>query len=293
MQNWQGTEECVALAETLSFKLAAERLNLSSAQVSRQISALEARLDAKLFYRTTRQVTLTEAGEIYYRHCRQLLDGIKDAQNAISELQGSPQGLLRMTAPIVLGEQVISPLMNQFLIKNPQLKLWLQLSDQAEDLLSSGFDLAIRVGTLGNSNMIAKKLSERQLVLVASPDYTKKHGFPETLEQLSEHNCLSRLHQSWQFMSEGKQINVKPAGTLKVNSGLALQNAVLQGMGITQLPDSYVNKYIDSGDLIPLLDSYKPPKDGIWALYPYNRQLSPKVKCVIEFLSKSMLELGY
>lgn len=288
MKQWQGIYEFAAVAQRLSFKLAAEELTLSSAQISRQISALEQRLGVKLLYRSTRQVTLTESGALFYDYCRQIIAQIDEAEWAVSQQQKQPLGLLRVTAPMAYGEQVISPLLNTFVARNPAVSLWLQFSNQEVDLVRERIDLAIRIGRLNDSSLIARRLAQRSLHLVASPEYLSRHGTPHSLEALAGHQTLTRFNKFWRLQCHGKEQHYKAASRISSDSGHALLNAALQGLGIAQLPNYYLDAHLASGALVTVLDQHRPEADGIWAIYPHNRQLSPKVKCAVEFLSEQL-----
>jgi DNA-binding transcriptional LysR family regulator len=288
MSDWSGVSEFVAVAETESFTAAAKRLGISTAQVSRQVSALEERLSAKLFYRTTRKVSVTEVGGIYYQHCRQVMDGLADAERAISNLQSTPKGKLKITAPITYGERSVAPLVNDFVIQYPELEVQLVLSNQQIDLIDEGFDLAIRLGQLGDSSMIGKRLATRKQYVCAAPEYLSAFGAPHTLSELDRHNCLSGTLDYWRFQEKGKARNIRVKGNFSCNSGPVLVDAALKGVGIVQLPDYYVQEYINQGLLIELLPNYREPDDAVWALYPQNRHLSPKVRMLVDYLAKEL-----
>ncbi|CAM3060223.1 LysR substrate-binding domain-containing protein [Moritella viscosa] len=288
MSDWSGVSEFVAVAETESFTAAAKRLGISTAQVSRQVSALEERLSAKLFYRTTRKVSVTEVGGIYYQHCRQVMDGLADAERAITNLQSTPKGKLKITAPITYGERSVAPLVNDFVMQYPELEVQLVLSNQQIDLIDEGFDLAIRLGQLGDSSMIGKRLAIRKQYVCAAPEYLSAFGAPHTLSELERHNCLSGTLDYWRFQEKGKARNIRVKGNFSCNSGPVLVDAALKGVGIVQLPDYYVQEYINQGQLIELLPNYREPDDAVWALYPQNRHLSPKVRMLVDYLAKGL-----
>ncbi|GGI69157.1 LysR family transcriptional regulator [Shewanella hanedai] len=288
MFNWEGVSEFVAVAEAESFTKAAQRLGISTAQVSRQISALEARLATKLFHRTTRKVSTTEVGRVYYQHCRQVLDGLDEAERAITNLQSSPRGLLKITAPVTYGEMTIAPLVNDFIAKYPELEVKINLTNQKIDLIDEGYDLAIRLGQLEDSSMMAKRLSSRTQHVCASPSYLSTFGIPHSLSELDQHNCLLGTMDYWRFEENGKTRNVRVKGTLSCNSGHALVDAAIKGIGIIQLPDYYLHPYIEEGQLVPLLEQNRSPEEGIWALYPHNRHLSPKVRMLLDYLSQAL-----
>lgn len=285
---WEGISEFVAVAEVESFTLAAKKLGISTAQVSRQVSALETRLSTKLFYRTTRKVSATEAGQIYYQHCRQVLDGLEEAERTITNLQLTPKGKLRLTAPVTFGEKNIAPLVNDFILRYPELEVQMNLTNQKLDLVAGGYDLAVRLGKLEDSSMMARRLSSRTQYVCASPDYLSTYGLPHSLSELDQHNCLQGNLDYWRFQEEGKARNVRVKGSIRCDSGWALLDAALKGIGIVQLPDYYVQPALDEGRLVSFLEHYQEPDDGIWAIYPYNRHLSPKVWMLLDFLSESL-----
>ncbi|WP_028774655.1 LysR substrate-binding domain-containing protein [Shewanella waksmanii] len=288
MMIWDGVSEFVAVAETESFTKAGQRLLLSTAQISRQISRLEQRLDTQLFYRTTRRVSLTEEGAIYYRHCRQVLNGLEDAERALSSLKHSPQGLIKLTAPVAYGEKYILPLVNDFLLRYPNVEVNIQLTNTQINLIEEGMDLAIRIGKLADSSFIAKRISQRTNYVCASPAYLTRYGQPHTLSELSNHNCLIGNHDYWRFI-ENKQIrHIKVNGNLRCNTGHGLRDAAIKGLGIAQLPNYYIEHDIATGDLVPILSQYQEPLEGVWAMYPENRHLSPKVKTLIGFLAEQL-----
>ena len=288
MLHWEGVSEFVAVAETESFTQAAQRLGISTAQVSRQVSALEIRLATKLFHRTTRKVSTTEVGRIYYRHCRQVLDGLEEAERVITNLQSSPRGLLKITAPVTYGEKTLAPLINNFIAQFPDLEVKINLTNQKVDLIDEGYDLAIRLGHLEDSTMMAKKLATRTQYVCASPRYIATFGIPHSLSELDQHNCLLGTIDYWQFQENGKTRNIRVKGNLSCNSGHALVDAALKGIGIIQLPDDYIIPYLADGQLVPLLENNRQPDAGIWALYPHNRHLSPKVRMLLDYLSEAL-----
>ena len=285
---WEGISEFVYVAENESFTLAAKKMDLSTAQVSRQISALEKRLNIKLFYRTTRKVSLTEEGRIFYQHCRGVLDGLEAAELAVTNLQSKPQGKIKLTAPVTYGEQQILPLVNDFMQQHSDIEVAAFLSNQQVSLVEEGYDLAIRIGKLSDSSLMAKKLGSRTNYLCASPDYLSRQGLPHSLSELSQHSCLLGTLDYWHFKEAGREKNIRVKGRVRYNSGYGLVDAALKGLGIVQLPDYYVQPYIDSGELITLLDNFREPEEGVWALYPQNRHLSPKIRLFVDYLAEHL-----
>ena len=284
---WQGICEFTAVAESGNFTQAAKKLLISTAQVSRQVSELEQRLNTKLFYRTTRKVTLTEEGQLFYQQCRSILDGLEVAERSLTNLRSTPQGKIRISAPVTYGERHIIPLINQFLLQYPQVEIEVQLSNQRIDLIEEGFDLAIRLGQLNDSSLIAKRISSRQHFLCASPSYIEQHGKPETINDLKQHNCLLGSADFWLFADK----KVRISGNLRCNSGLGLVDAALKGIGIVQLPEYYIAEHINNGELITLLEQQQRAEEGIWALYPQNKYLASKVKLLINFLQENLLSV--
>ncbi len=284
INNWDGLFEFTAVVETESFTAAAKRIGTSVAHVSRQIGALEDRLGVKLFHRTTRKVSITEVGQLYYQHCRPLLDGLDEAQRAITNLQEKPTGKLHFTAPVAYGERIIVPLLSEFMQRHENLQVDLELTNQKLDIVEGGFDLAIRLGNLESSSLVAKKLTERTLHICAAPDYLKKHGEPHTLSELAKHNCLLGTLNYWRIMDKGKTKTIRVSGNLRCNNGPALLNAAIVGNGIIQLPNYYVHEALKNGQLVSLLDAHQPETEGVWAIYPQNRHLSPKVRLLIDHL---------
>ena len=286
---WEGISEFVYVAENESFTKASQKMAISTAQVSRQISALEKRLNIKLFYRTTRKVSLTEEGRVYYQHCRSVLDGLDAAERAITNLQSKPQGKIKLTAPVTYGEQQILPLVSDFMLQYADVEVSAFLSNQQVDLVEEGYDLAIRLGKLSDSTMMAKKLGKRTNYVCASPAYLEKYGIPHSLSELNKHSCLMGTLDYWHFRDAGKERNIRVTGRLRYNSGFGLVDAAMKGLGIVQLPDYYVQDHLQTGDLVTLLDKYREPDEGIWAVYPQNRHLSPKIRLLVDFLATSLV----
>ncbi|WP_027911068.1 LysR substrate-binding domain-containing protein [Pseudomonas sp. URMO17WK12:I4] len=284
MNRWEGLDEFVAVADCGQFTAAAERLGLSSSQVSRQIARLEERLHTRLFYRTTRKVALTEAGQTFLQHCQRLQDAREEALNAVGDLGSEPKGLLRMTCAVAYGERFIVPLVTSFMARHPRLSVEIELSNRTLDLVQDGFDIAIRLGRLQDSRMLATRLAPRRMYLCASPDYLQRYGRPHSLSELARHNCLIGSSDVWTFQLEGREASQRVNGNWRCNSGQAVLDAALAGLGLCQLPDYYVLEHLRSGALVSLLDNHQPPNTAVWALYPQQRHLSPKVRQLIDAL---------
>lgn len=284
MNRWEGLDEFIAVAETGQFTAAAQRIGLSSSQVSRQIARLEERLQTRLFYRSTRKVALTEAGQTFLQHCQRLVDARDEAMRAINDLTGEPKGLLRMTCAVAYGERFIVPLVNAFMARHPQLRVDIELSNRPLDLVHEGLDLAIRLGRLQDSRLVATRLAPRVMYLCAAPSYLERYGRPHSLSELARHNCLVGSSDQWTFQQDGKEQSLRVQGNWRCNSGQAVLDAALRGFGLCQLPDYYVLDHLKSGELVSLLEQHRPPNTAVWALYPQQRHLSPKVRQLVDAL---------
>lgn len=280
----------MAVAETGGFSRAAARLRISSSQVSRQVAALENRLQTRLFYRTTRRVTLTEAGRGLFERCRALAEERDEALRAASERQGDDlKGVLRLSCAVAYGERFIVPLMNDFVALHPGLALDVQLTNATVDLVQEGIDLAIRLGRLAPSSLIAGRIAPREMHLCATPEYLERRGVPQGLEDLAAHDCLIGTSDTWPFGDGvGGETLVRPRGRWRCNSGTAVLDAALRGFGLCQLPDYYVAEHVAAGRLVSLLPDLRPPNTAVWAVYPQRRHLSPKVRAAIEHLKAGL-----
>lgn len=280
MSRFDGLEALVAVVEQQSLSGAARMLGVSVAHVSRQLKALEKRLGSQLIKRTTRQLMVTDSGELYYQHARALLDGLEQAEDAVSTLEGHLQGRLRITASTAFGERYVAPAVMSFLGQYPELKIDLILSNANLDLVADGIDLAIRLGKLEDSSHIARKLAPRRLYICASPAYLAAHGTPQSLDELHQHSCLLGTLGYWQ----GRTGPIQPDARLRINSGQVLLEAALDGLGLVQLPDYYVLEHFKNGALVELLPQLKPRESAVWALYPARLAQTPRVARFIAHL---------
>ncbi|UVE16666.1 LysR substrate-binding domain-containing protein [Pseudomonas sp. LS44] len=290
MSRWEGLDEFVAVAESGQFTAAAERLGLSSSHISRQVARLEERLQTRLFYRSTRKVALTEAGQTFLQHCQRLLDAREEALRAVSDLGSEPKGLLRMTCAVAYGERFIVPLVNQFMASHPQLRVEIELSNRTLDLVHEGLDLAIRLGRLQDSRLVAAHLAPRVMYLCAAPEYLERYGRPHSLSEVAQHNCLIGSSDQWDFRQESRELSLRVQGNWRCNSGQAVLDAALRGFGLCQLPDYYVLEHLRSGALVSLLEQHQPPNTAVWALYPQQRHLSPKVRQLVDALKSGLAQ---
>jgi DNA-binding transcriptional LysR family regulator len=189
-----------------------------------------------------------------------------------------------MTAAIAYGERFIVPLVNDFMAQHPQLKVEIDLTNRALDMVHEGFDLAIRLGRLNESSLVATRLAPRAMHLCAAPAYLEKYGRPHTLSELGQHNCLIGTSDIWLFQQDGREFAFRPSGNWRCNSGQAVLDATLRGFGLSQLPEYYLNDLLRSGELISLLAANQPPNAAVWAIYPQRRYALPKVRLLIDAL---------
>lgn len=287
---WEGMDEFVAVAECGQFTAAAQRLGVSSSHISRQIVRLEERLQTRLLYRSTRRVALTEAGQTFLQHCQRLQDGREEALRAVGDLTSEPKGLLRMTCAVAYGERFIAPLVTRFMEQYPQLRIDIELSNDTLDLVHEGLDLAIRLGRLQDSRLVAARLAPRRMYLCASPSYLERYGRPHSLSELNRHNCLIGSSDTWLLQQNGREFSQRIHGNWRCNSGQAVLDAALNGIGLCQLPDYYVLEHLQSGALVSLLEAHQPPNTAVWALYPQQRHLSPKVRKLVDYLKQGLAQ---
>jgi len=287
---WESIEAFVRVVDTGSFSRAAEVLGVSKSHISRQISQLENRLDAQLLIRTTRKVTLTEVGRAFHLRCNDILDTLEDAEQAVIDLQEKPRGLLRISVAGAFGEEFITPAAIRFMQRHPGLTIDLDFSNRLVDLISEGYDLAIRAGTLKDSSLIARRIASRELIICAAPDYFERQGRPESIDALVNHNCLVGTVSAWRFRQGGRNFGLRVEGNWRSNNGRALLHAARAGLGLVQLPAFYVRTDIENGQLVTALDEFKPLDTAIWAVYPHNRHLSAKVRLFVNYLAECFAE---
>lgn len=289
MGPWDGIDVFIAVCETEGFTSAAARLGVSSSHVSREIARLEDRLQVRLLYRTTRRVSVTDAGKAFLDRCRRLVEDREELFAEVSERDGAPRGHLRLTCSVAYGERFIAPLVNRFLLAHPQLSVAIDLTNRVVDVVGEGFDLAIRTGVhLHLSRLIAVRLASRARLLCASPAYLAAHGTPKNLTELAGHACLTGTADVWRFYQAGGEADFRPQGRWRCNSGFAVLDAARRGLGICQLPDFYVDADLAAGSLVSLLPECRPADEGVWAVYPHRRHLSPKVALLVAFLKANI-----
>lgn len=279
----------VAAAGSLSG--AARTLGLSQTMVTKHVASLEARLGTKLFHRTTRRLSLSEAGRSYLESAERILADMEAADAAIARERIEPRGLLRVNVPVVFGTRQIAPLIAEFSSAHPEVSIELGLNDRLVDLAEEGWDLAIRIGSLRDSSMMARKLAPNRLVVCAAPSYLARHGMPRSVFDLAAHNCLGyTLSQQasaaeWLFGAEG-EIRVQVNGTLRANNGDALRAATLAGLGLSRQPTFIIADDLRSGALVALpLDQPEIKTSAVHAVYLPDRRPPAKVRAFIDFLA--------
>lgn len=277
------------VVETGSFTAAAAELNQSHTIVSRQVRQLELQLGAQLLNRTTRRFALTEAGQEYYERSRQIIDQIDDAARAVSAHQALPSGMLRINAPMAFGTLELTQWLPQFILANPQLKVDLVCNDRLVDVIEEGFDVALRLTrSLPDSTLVAKRLTRCEILLAAAPAYLQRHGVPQQPGDLTQHNCLTytlaQKANEFQFYgADGSEHTVNVCGNLQANTSIALRSAALAGLGIAATSSFIVHEDLRRGDLLKILPDYTMKPRDLYAIYPQNRHLSPKVRAFVDF----------
>ncbi|ARR55684.1 LysR family transcriptional regulator [Rhizorhabdus wittichii DC-6] len=289
MAGWDGLEEIVAIADTGSFVGAARRLRVSASQISRAVQRLEHRLRAELFIRTTRSVQLTEAGRTLVEQCRRIIDE-RDEALQLARGQGEMQGEVRLTCSTALGERFVAPIVRRFIETHPRISVRLELTNRLVDLVSEGFDVAIRTGHPTDHRLAARQIASRPAEVCAAPAYLARAGHPRTLADLDRHECLIGTSVNWHFLEDGQRRSFVPSGRWRCNSGNAVVDAALAGMGICQLPSFYVRDQIAAGRLVALLEEYRDRPEPVWAVYPQRRALLPKIQQVIAALEAELDE---
>jgi len=277
----------VAVVECEGFSPAARLLGISKSAVSKRITLLEQHLGVKLLHRTTRKLSLTEAGEHYFEHAAKAYTAARDAEDAVAQLQGEPQGRLRINTPMSLGRLHVAPFIPEFLKRYPKISIDMVMDDKVVDLVGGSFDVAIRAGDLPDSSLIARKLAPLHSVLCASPEYINIHGRPKQLDDLNEHNCLSfsysRDVKEWTFMREGQSQSIEVSGNYQVNNSEALREALLKGVGIGRLPTFVAGPDIKAGKLVRLFEEYSMPSKTIYAVFLERQYMPAKVRAFLDY----------
>ena len=288
----------VRVVESGSFTAAAERLDISKSVVSKYVTRLEDQLGARLLNRTTRRLSLTEVGRIFYERSRVGLADIEDAKAEVSRLQSEPRGTLRINAPMSFGILHIAPALPEFLELYPDVTIDMNLDDRKVDVIGGGFDVSVRISELPDSSLVARRLGPCRHAIVAAPAYLERCGTPRTPEELLDHNIITYRYQEssleWHFQTpDNKPTFVTVSGSMKMNNSLAIRGAILEGAGVTRTPTFVVGKDIQVGRLVPVLCDYEILEVTIFLVYPQRRHLSPKVRAFVDFMAKRITETPY
>jgi LysR family transcriptional regulator for bpeEF and oprC len=281
----------VRVAEARSFTAASSRLGLSPSAVSKAISRLEERVGARLLYRNTRNVSLTDEGKALLERSRQILSDLDDLESVLSRRRYKPRGRLRIQMPTAFGRRVIMPLVAEFSEHNPDVVIDAELSDRVPDLAEEGLDAVVRSGEFRDSHLAARKLCEIRYASVASPAYLARHGVPKTPGDLDKHRCLgsymphAHRYRDWTFILNGSESARPMHGQLNVNNAEALVDAAVRGLGIATLATFVAAEPIRSGLLRVVLQEYMPPGPTLWVVYPEREFLPARVQAFVDFLS--------
>ncbi|MFM0615102.1 LysR family transcriptional regulator [Paraburkholderia nemoris] len=281
----------VATVDAHNFTAAAKRLALSKQFVSRRVMALEEALGVQLLIRNTRKLAVTELGQEFYERARRILGEVEDAEQAMSLRRAGPRGLLRVSAPMSFGMMHLSPLVASFLREHADVRFDMELSDRTVDVVGEGFDMAIRIGALPDSTLIAQKLVDVRMVVCCSPGYVRRRGAPVVPADLARHSCLLYGHGgvvSWDFVVDGVSKGVEVNGPLRANNGELVRDAAVAGLGIVRLPDFIVADAVGSGLLVTVLEEFLPSAATVYAVYPQHRQSSVSIRVFVEFLRERL-----
>lgn len=270
-----------------SFTGAADKLDLSRGAVSKHVADLEQQLGGRLLNRTTRRISLTEAGQVYFARCKQILEDVSTAEMEVGGFSSEPRGELRINAPMSFGQHQLPPLIAEFHKRYPQVNLQLTLSDQLVDVIDEGYDLVLRISQPKDSSLVARRIATSRSVIAASPDYLAEHGTPQHPDDLREHRCLQYQYmmsgQKWVLSDGENEWAVPTSGPLMANNGEMLCGAAIAGMGITWLPTFICCDALRSGELVQILDDYSTEPTGIYLVFPSTRLMSAKVRTFIDF----------
>lgn len=280
----------IQVIEHNSFTSAAEKLGIQKSTISRRIAQLEDELGVRLLNRTTRKLSMTDEGEDLFKRCRPLLEELENVEHSVTSRQSEPKGRLRITMPPELGIFIMNDAVSSFIKRYPQIQIDIELSVRVVDLVEEGIDLALRVGDLSDSSLIARKISDAHAHLYASQDYLNKYGEPETPDDLINHQCIGiKLNSTdWVFenWNEGKPVPVN--FRIRANNLTFCKDMLLNGLGIGRIPNGFFEEELKTGEVKQILTEYRTPTVGIHALYPSRRHLNPKVRLFIDHIVETL-----
>lgn len=287
MTNLGDLEVFASVAASGSMSVAAKELGYSPAVISKRIKRLEEKLGARLFQRTTRQISLTEAGQGFHQRILSVLEGLEEAEDFVSGRSNSLAGTLKVSAPTSFGRMHVAPHLKGFMDRHPSLSINLTLSDDFIDIVAGGYDLAIRIADLSDSSLVARRLAPVRRVLCASRSYVEEHGLPDTIEDLKNHRCLpAHNNDLWRLEGPDGAFNLRPEGLLVTNSSEVIREAVISGLGIALRSTWDIGPELKCGALIQVLPAYEGSKNvALSAVYSSRRFLPAKVRLFIDYLA--------
>lgn len=289
MDRLQALTSFAKVVEMGSFARAAERLGVSTSAVSRQVAELEAHLDARLLNRTTRRLSLTEAGQSYYERCVQVLADLDEAEAELRSASVAPRGTLRITCGVSFGARYLAPLLAEFAAKHTGIRYDLDLSDRFVDIVDEGYDLAVRIGLAGAQSLVSRRIGTTRIVCCAAPEYLARRGLPAVPADLLTHDCLGYSYvadsDAWRFERDGVESVVRVPIRHHANNGRMLAALAVAGAGVVYGPDFILAPNIRSGQLVWLFPGLRGPVAPISAVYPSRRHLSAKVRTFVDFLA--------
>jgi DNA-binding transcriptional LysR family regulator len=278
----------LAVASERSFTAGAQRLGLSTRQASTYVQQLESQLGTRLFNRTTRSVALTESGDALLPRCRRWLEDYDELVGELQTRSGRLAGPIRLSAPTGFGSLRLAPALHGFLVAHPDIRIDLDLSDRRVSLVEEGYDLAVRLGTLEDSTLVARRVAELRIVVCAAPDYLARHGRPAHPQELAQHHCLINTGlidgHHWPFQAHGRAFEVRVQGRFHANAPGAVAQLAARGLGVVQCPHYTVEALLREGALCLLLEPFERRDSGVFAVYPPNRHLPARVRALVDFL---------
>lgn len=289
MARWDGIEEFIAVGQEGSFTGAAEKLGTSKSYVSKQIRLLEQRLKAKLVNRTTRRLSLTETGQLFFEKCQHIAELYDQAEQDVSRLQDEPIGTLKIAINNTFGVHYMASAVAEYCRHYPRVNIEVTAIPGDADVVSEGYDLAVRFGDLEDSTLVAKKLGVHCFCLCATKEYFDAHGMPESIQDLQSHNCLTGRNRTWRFNDKDGHIKVRVNSTWVSDDGSTQLEAARQGIGLAQLPIPFIEDDLKSGRLLMVSGSWARYDRIAWVVYPQNRYLTPKLRTFIDFLTGSFI----
>lgn len=297
MDHFKQISTFVDVAAKGSLSAAARAEGIAPAMIGRRLDALEERLGVKLLQRTTRKIALTNEGIAFLEDCQRILTELENAEAAVSERSARASGHLLISAPAGFGRQHVAPLIPSFLAQHRDVAVTLNLNDRVVDLIGEGIDVAIRIAALSDSSLIGVKLADNKRVVVASPEYIKRHGTPTTLDELAKHNCLAissaGSQRGWTFRQHGKNVTLRVTGNMVCNDGAVLHDWALAGKGLAWRSMWEVGTEIESGKLVTVLDEFAAPGNDIYAVFAQRRHLPLRIRAFVDFLRHAYAQPDY